>query len=93
MGKKTIHGVVIREVNTRRSNGNLSILSSQFKTVVKRRMVDEEQCSNEVLTWPDICFMESSQTPITVREDDVKDVDDDDIGEEMNKKFLLRIWA
>jgi hypothetical protein len=28
-----------------------------------------------------------------VREDDVKDVDDDDIGEEMNKKFLLRIWA
>jgi hypothetical protein len=35
--------------------------------------------------------MESSQTPITVREDDVKDVDDDDIGEEMNKKFLLRI--
>jgi hypothetical protein len=50
MGKKAIHEVVIREVNTRRSNGNLSILSSQFKTVVKRRMIDEEQCSNEVLT-------------------------------------------
>ncbi len=49
-------------------------------------MVDEEQCSNKVLTWPNICFMESSQTPIIGREDDVEDVDDDDIGEEMNKQ-------
>jgi len=48
-------------------------------------MVHEEQHSNDVSTCPNIYFAESSQTPPARREDDVEDVDDDDIGEEMNK--------
>ncbi|CAM6007959.1 unnamed protein product [Sphagnum balticum] len=54
--------------------------------VGKRRMVDKKQCSNEVSARPDICFMGLLQIAIAGREDDVEDVDDDDIGEEMNKQ-------
>ncbi len=53
-------------------------------------MVDEEQCSNDVLACPNICSMELSESPPTGREDDVEDVDDDDISEEMNKQVPFK---
>ncbi len=56
----------------------------------KRRMVDKEQCSNDVLACPDICSMELSESPFARREEDVEDDDDDDIGEEMNKQVIFK---
>ncbi len=53
-------------------------------------MVDEEECSSDVLKWFDICFVEQSQIPTGGKEDDVEDVNNDDIGEEMNKQVLLK---
>jgi hypothetical protein len=52
-------------------------------------MVDKEKRSNEVSARPDICFMELSHIATIGREDDVEDVDNDDIGEEMNKQVPL----
>ncbi len=37
----------------------------------------------------DIYYVEPSQIAITVREDNVKDVNDDDIGTEMNKQVAM----
>jgi hypothetical protein len=65
----------------------LSILRSfQFCAVGKKFFVNKEQRSNDVSTCPDIYSTKLSKTPPTTREDDAKDVDDDDIGEKMNKK-------
>lgn len=49
-------------------------------------MVDKEQCFNDVLTQLGIYFVESLQNPTTGRKGDVKDINDDDIGNEMNKQ-------
>ncbi len=44
-----------------KARGNLSILkSSQSREVRKRRMTDDEQPSNDILTWPNISSMEPS---------------------------------
>jgi len=52
-----------------RSSGNLSISrSSQSIAVGRKIMVDEEQCSGDVLTRPNVCFTKSSQIPIGGRE-------------------------
>ncbi len=49
-------------------------------------MVDDKQYSNDLSTRPDICFAEPSQEILgSGREDDVEDVNNDDIGEEINK--------
>ncbi len=52
-------------------------------------MVDNEQPSNDVLTWPDIYFAKPSQMATIGIEDVVKDVDDDDIDMKMNKQVPL----
>ncbi len=52
-------------------------------------MVDKEQHSNDISTHLDICFVEPLQTPIAGNEDDVNNVNDDNIGEEMNKQIPL----
>lgn len=59
-GKKATHNIVIKKVNMKRNRGNLSIArNSQFHAARKRRMADEEQHSNNVLTRFEICSMES----------------------------------
>jgi hypothetical protein len=68
-GKKVVRRVVNRDVSTTMSSGNLSIArSSQFHAVGKKRMVDEEQLSNDVSTCLDICYAEPLQTPIVEKE-------------------------
>jgi hypothetical protein len=52
-------------------------------------MTNYEHPSNDISTQLDISSMEPSQTTITVREDDVKDFNDDDIGTKMNKQVPL----
>lgn len=52
-------------------------------------MVDNEQPSNDVLTWPDIYFAKPSQMATVGMEDVVEDVDDDDIDIKMNKQVPL----
>jgi hypothetical protein len=89
-GKKTICKVVIKAVTMRSSGSLLFPRSSQSHVARKTRMVDKEQRSNDVLTCLDICFVELSESPPIGREDDVKDVDDDDIGEEMNKQVPFK---
>jgi hypothetical protein len=104
-GKKAACGVVIKEVSMRRSSNNLLfprsfqshevsdllfLRSFQSHEVGKRRMVDKEQCSNDILTCPNIYSMELSESPLVGREDDVEDDDDDDINEEMNKQVPFK---
>ncbi len=72
------------------NSGNLSIpKNSQSRVVRKRRMTNHEQLYSDILAWPNISSMELSQTTTIVREDDVKDFNDDDIGTKMNKQVLL----
>lgn len=73
------------------SIGNLSITKSfQSRAVRMRRMTNDEQPSSDISTQPNICYVEPSQTTTVAREDDVKDVNDDNIGMEMNKQILLK---
>ncbi len=51
-------------------------------------MVDEKQLSSDVLTWSETYCTKPLQIPIDGRDDD-EDVDDNDIGEEMNKQVHL----
>ncbi len=53
-------------------------------------MIDEKECSSDVSKWLDICFVEPSQIPIGGKEDDVEDVNNDDVGEEMDKQVFLK---
>jgi hypothetical protein len=53
-------------------------------------MIDNEIPSNNVLAWHDIYFVEPSQIAIAIKEDDIKDVNDDDIGTKMNKQVPLK---
>lgn len=55
----------------------------------KRRVIDDEQPSNDILTWLDISFTKLSQMTTATKEDNVKDFNDDDIGMEMNKQVPL----
>lgn len=65
----------------------MSILkSSPSHAIGKKKMVNKEQCFNDVLTWPNICFVEPLQSPTTRRQGDVKDVNDDNISKKMNKQ-------
>ncbi len=74
----------------RTSSGDLSIAkSSQSCVVRKRRMINNEQPSSDILAWLDICSMKLSQTAIVTREDNVEDVNDDDIGKGMNKQVPI----
>lgn len=68
----------------------LFLRSFQSHEVGKRRMVDKEQCSNDILACPNIYSMELSESPLVGREDDVEDDDDDDINEEMNKQVPFK---
>ncbi len=52
-------------------------------------MVDNVERSSDVLAQRDIFCAEPSQIATVGREDDVDDVDDGDIGTEMNKQVLL----
>ncbi len=52
-------------------------------------MVDNEQLSNDVLTWPNIYFAKLSQMATTGMEDVAEDADDDDIDMKMNKQVPL----
>ncbi len=52
-------------------------------------MVDNEQLSNDVLTWPNIYFAKPSQMATTGMEDVAEDADDDDIDMKMNKQVPL----
>lgn len=52
-------------------------------------MVDVNQCYNDVLACLDFYLVKLSQTPPVEREDDVEDVDNVDIGEEMNKQVPM----
>jgi hypothetical protein len=64
-GRKAIHEVVIRKVSMRMSSNNLLISrSSQSRVIGKRRMVNNEQHSRDVLARPNICSMELSQIAI-----------------------------
>ncbi len=53
-------------------------------------MVDDKQCSSDVLTQPNIYFAEPLQIAITRREDNVEDVNDGDIGIEINKQVPFK---
>lgn len=60
-GKKATCKVVISEVNVRRSSSNLTNPKSfQSRATRKSRMVDKEQCSNDVLTCIDFYYAEPS---------------------------------
>ncbi len=48
-------------------------------------MVNDEQRSSDVLAWPNIYYVELSQTATIGKEDDVKDVNAANIGMKMNK--------
>ncbi len=48
-----------------------------------------EMPSSDILAWPNICSAKPLQTTIVVKEDDVKDVKDDDISIEINKQGFL----
>jgi hypothetical protein len=52
-------------------------------------MIDDEIPSNDILARPNIHFTEPSQMATVVREDDIKDVNDDDIGTKMNRQVPL----
>ncbi len=55
--RKATHRAVIREVTTRASSDNLSILRSfQSSVAGKRKMTNDEISSNDILAWPDIWF-------------------------------------
>jgi hypothetical protein len=85
--RKIVHGVIIKEVNMRASNDNLSILkSSQSCVIGKTKMINNEIPSSDISTQPNIFSGEPLQRATTSREDDVKDVNDDDIGTEMNRE-------
>jgi hypothetical protein len=64
--------------------------SSQFLVIGKRRIVDNEQSFNDVSAKPNIYSAKLSQMAATRRGDVVEDVDDDDIGMEMNKQVPLK---
>ncbi len=52
----------------------------------KKRMIDDEQPSNDISAQLDVSFIELSQTTTAIKEDNVKDFNDDDIGMNMNKQ-------
>ncbi len=52
-------------------------------------MIDNEIPSNNILARPNMCSMEPLQIAIAAREDDVKDINDNDIGTKMNKQVPL----
>jgi hypothetical protein len=52
-------------------------------------MIDDEHSSNDILARLDIFFVEPSQMASIAKKDDVKDLNDDDIGMEMNKQVPL----
>jgi hypothetical protein len=52
-------------------------------------MIDNEIPSNNILAWHDIYYVEPLQITIATREDNVKDVNDDDISMKMNKQVPL----
>jgi hypothetical protein len=52
-------------------------------------MTNNEMPSSDISTRPDICSMEPSQIATAIKEDNVEDVNDDNIGMEMNKQVLL----
>jgi hypothetical protein len=52
-------------------------------------MTNDEIPSIDISTRHDIYFTKFSQTAIVVKEDNVKDVNDDDIGMEMNRQVPL----
>ncbi len=75
------------EVSVKRSSNNsMNPKSFQFQVARKRRMVDEKKHSNDVSICPNFCFAEPSQIPPVGQEDDV---DDDNLGEKMNKQVPL----
>lgn len=45
--------------------------------------------SSDILAQLNICFVEPLQIATVIREDNVEDVYDDDIGIQMNKQVLL----
>jgi hypothetical protein len=64
-GKKATCEVVIRKVNMRTSNGNVSIPKNfQFHAFGKRRILDDEQRSGDVSARPDICSMKHHKWPL-----------------------------
>jgi hypothetical protein len=52
-------------------------------------MTNNEMPSSDVSTWPDIYFVEALQIAIAIKEDNVKDVNDDNIFMEMNRQVLM----
>ncbi len=52
-------------------------------------MIDYEMPSNDISTRLDICSMKPSHIVIVAKEDNVKDVHDDNIGTKMNKQVPL----
>ncbi len=82
--------VVTKEVSMRRSSGNsMNPKSFQSQVTGKKRMADEKQHFDDVSTRLDFYYAELAQTPLVEKEDDVEDVEDVDIGDEMNKQVPL----
>jgi len=52
-------------------------------------MIGNKMPLNDILAQPNIYYVEPSQMTTTAKEDNIKDVNDDDIGMEMNIQILL----
>jgi hypothetical protein len=52
-------------------------------------MIGNKMPLNDILARPDIYYVEPSQMTTTAKEDNVKNVNDDDIGMETNRQILL----
>jgi hypothetical protein len=52
-------------------------------------MIGNKMPLNDILARPNIYYVEPSQMTTTAKEDNIKDVNDDDIGMEMNIQILL----
>jgi hypothetical protein len=55
----------------------------------KKKMTNNELPSINISTKLDICYVKPSQTATVVKEDDVKDVNDDDISTKMKRQVFL----
>jgi hypothetical protein len=88
--RKPACGVIIRDVSTKANSDNFLIFK-RFQSCVARKkiMIDDKQLSNDISTRLDISSIESSHKTIAIRDKDVKDFNDDDIGTKMNKQIPL----
>lgn len=89
--KKLVRGVIIRKISTRTSSDPMSTpRNSQSCVTRKKRMKNNEHPSNDISTQLEISFAEPSQMTIVARENNVEDLNDDDIGIEMNEQLPFK---